>query len=108
MNIAIDERRRSVRGYAAYPATVYDQQGCVLARGQTSNICEKGVQVVATRCECPSDVEEVILEITIPSVTPRRGGRAEFRTVRYLTKVARIEMLGQMLALGLEFVKKLD
>lgn len=104
---AIVERRRMARVSVAYPVTLLDSRGRVLARGRTTDISQDGVLAVVVAASGQINAERVILEVTVPKTRPRHTNRQPGRRISYLAKVVRQEPLGQMIGLALEFVEKL-
>lgn len=49
--------------------------------------------------------ERLVVELSVPSANPSRG--RETRTVVYLCRIARIQSIGQLSGLGVEFLQKL-
>ncbi|MFA6134339.1 MAG: PilZ domain-containing protein [Phycisphaerae bacterium] len=103
MITGIGERRRGVRASAAYPATLTDQRGKMVARGRTVNISEKGVFLLIHHGQVPSG-KVLVAHLSVPSAA--RHGPAT-RTVSYSCHIVRTQMLGRMMGVGIEFNKKL-
>ena len=106
MTVRTAEKRRSIRVPAAYGATIRDRRGCALARGRTANISEHGVFIIAHPLARLPKAAQVYLEMILPSARDSHG-RPWRRTVYYLCRIVRTERLGHLVAVGLEFVKKL-
>jgi len=107
MTVWTAERRRSVRVPAAYPATVHDGRGRILTRGRTANISEHGVLLITPRRDGLLVDQQVAVELTVPAAPAARPRRQATRTVRYHCRIARTQPLGQLLGLGIEFLRKL-
>jgi len=102
LTIRLAERRRSVRLSAAYPATLTDGHGRFLAKGRTANISEGGAFVLANANSLqPEQVVVVELSIPAPGRSPNR------RVVTYACRIARRQALGQLVGVGVEFLRKL-
>ena len=108
MGTLLAERRRSVRTPAAYQATLYSRQGRVLARGRTTNISQSGAFVVAENRRNIPLSGRICVEIAVPGLSVSPGRRARMRVVRYACRIVRTQALGQLIGLGIEFVRKLD
>ena len=102
MTVHVAERRRSARLPAAYPAVIVDSQGRFIAKGRTTNISHEGAFILASaKALVPEQV--VAIEITVPSL----GGTPKTRVVVYTCRVARRQGIGQLLGVGVEFLRKL-
>ncbi len=108
MTVHTAERRRSMRLIAAYPVTINDRGGKILARGRTANICEHGIFLVAHDRFRFIEGGEVVVRLTIPDTSSGRCSRPDAsRTVVYVCRVARKQSLGPLTGVGLEFLRKL-
>ena len=101
------ERRTTARASVAYPVSLFDRRGHLLARGRTIDISQAGVFAVVVPTSKAVRAEYVVLDITVPDGKSNRSRKAEGRKVTYLARVIRHEQLGHMLGLGLEFTEKL-
>ena len=102
------ERRGRARASVAYPVTVSDRRGRILARGRTTDLSQSGLFVVVTAPKGSIKASQVEVEISIPKTRFRGGARETPRKVRYLVHVVRREEFGQMYGLALDFIEKLD
>ena len=107
MTVHTAERRRSVRVPATYPAIVRDRRGRTLTRGRTANISEHGVLLISRRREGLLPDQKIVLELTIPAAPTTRCRRQPTRTVRYRCRIVRTQTIGQLVGLGIEFLRKL-
>lgn len=103
----VAERRRHLRIAAAYPAVVRDRRGRALARGRTANISESGVLVIVNLRPLPAVNQEFIIDLTVPAVSAARTRWPATRQVSYRCRAARVQTLGHLAGLGLEFLEKL-
>ena len=101
------DRRREVRTPAAFPATVHDSRGRLLAKGRTTDISERGALIVARSMRPAPRVKQAMLEMTLPAACELTPKRPATRTVRYSCRIVRCQKLGHLLCLGLEFVEKM-
>ncbi len=102
------ERRASIRAAAAYSVTLCDRRGRFLARGRTVNISECGMYAMFSPLRSNTPPQQVQVQVSIPDCSATcRPGQAAFRTVIYHSRVTRWELIGQMIGLGIEFVRKL-
>jgi len=99
------EKRRSQRRSLASPAVVLDDQNHVLARGRTANVSEHGAFVVAEHRPDLVEGQQVIVEMTVPSLSAKK--RKSSPTVRYKCRIVRIRTLGKLMGIGLELLAKL-
>ena len=107
MSLRTAERRRAVRVPAVFPATLRDRRGRLLARGRTADISERGTLIMAKAQRGDPRLGEAFLEMSLPTpseVCPRRHGQ---RIVHYLCRIVRVQPLGQLVGLGVEFLQKL-
>jgi len=104
MNLRTAERRCSCRMAAAHSAVLSDRRDrTVLAMGRTANISENGILLVVRQSgRIPTD-GEVCVRLTVPA-NPLTGDK---RQVAYRCRIIRRQEMGNMLGLGLEFLKKL-
>ena len=106
MRIRTAERRHSPRIAAVHPMAVRTPDGRVLVRGWTVNISGSGVFVVANgRCRLPQ-TKEVTVEMTVPAPSNGRGRGGANRMIRYAGRIVRTQRLGELMGLGIEFLKK--
>ncbi len=106
VNVAT-ERRSCIRMSAAYPVNVMDLRGRLLGRGRTANISESGVYILLCPRSPMPENGQINLELTVPGLTDRPNGRPSTRKVLYASKVVRTVRVGNMLAIGVQFLKKL-
>lgn len=104
-NSVSTERRTSYRMPCVYPVVVSDRRGRFLSRGRTSNISETGVMAIVNLKRPVAVDERLIVELSVPSASASRD--RQFRTVVYACRVARIQSIGQLTGLGIEFLEKL-
>jgi hypothetical protein len=98
---------------AAYGATLCDRRGRVLAAGRTVNISESGVYAMLGHVQgrLPQFGQ---IRLSIPDYSAsasRRGGNQRAgnnRTVVYLCRIVRCESIGQLTAVGIEFIRKIS
>jgi hypothetical protein len=108
MTVHTAERRRSVRLIAAYPVVLNDRGGKPLTRGRTANISEHGAFLVAHDGCRLAEGREVVARLTVPSLsTDEHNRRDAHRTVVYVCRVVRMQSLGPLSGVGLEFLRKL-
>lgn len=100
------ERRRNPRIAAVHPMAVRTPDGRVLVRGWTVNISKSGVFVVANGRRGLPQTKEVTVEVTVPASPNGRGRGGAKRVIRYAGRIVRIQRLGQLIGLGIEFLKK--
>ncbi len=107
MSTRVAERRKSRRVPAVHPATILDEDGYLLGKGQTSDTSECGVFIIMDGDEWdPALDSTVTVELRIPATpTPRKPDK--LRTVAYWARVVHRRQVGQMLGIGLELLKKL-
>jgi c-di-GMP-binding flagellar brake protein YcgR len=106
--VQTQDRRRSIRVAAAYPVSLCDDTWRILARGRTANISETGVSVVADARRGVPETGQVHVEITLPAEGKFVPGRRQMRIARYVCRIARVQQLGNLMGLGLDFTEKLD
>ena len=106
-NVKVTDRRRSIRVAAAYPVALCDEKWRILARGRTANISDAGASVVADARRGVPLSGRVYVEITLPADTEMMIGRHKMRIVRYICRIARVQQLGNLVGLGLEFEQRL-
>lgn len=100
------DRRAGFRMSAAYPVSLYDRRGRLLMRGRTVNISENGVFVITQlRLDLPA-TRGVRVEVMVPSHGDN-GRRPESRKVLYSCRVVRTQSIGQLVGLGIKFLRKL-
>lgn len=105
MSTRVAERRRSRRVPAVHPATIMDEDGCVISKGRTSDTSECGVFLIVDNNWEPVVDSEVVLELRIPGTpTPRKPDK--LRTVAYHARVVRTSNIGSMIGVGLELLTK--
>jgi len=107
MSVRMTDRRRSCRLPSAYPATVRDRRGNVLARGRSANTSESGVLIICRDWGSASEGQCLTVEMVVPAGFDSRRRRESSRTVCYLCRVVRVQLLGQLLGLGVRFLEKL-
>jgi hypothetical protein len=95
------ERRRNDRLPAAYPATITDRQGRFLAKGRTTNISAQGTFVLAGGNALEPD-QIVVIEMGIP--VP--GKPSQRRAVAFACRIVRRQQIGQLVGVGVEFLRK--
>jgi len=106
MTLRTANKRRTVRAGAAYRAVIRNRKGRVLARGRTANISANGVFIIASCPKGPPKCSEVLIEMEVPTATASRTGRPATRTVHYLCRVIRIQTLGHLMGMGVEFLEE--
>ena len=99
-------RRTGDRVPTTYKATVCDQTGDVLAKGQASNISDGGVFVVATSRNGLAIADRLILQLELPDV--RGGQQGDATQMKYLVRLVRMRSIGHLYGLGLQFLDRLD
>jgi hypothetical protein len=92
---------------AVYPVAVYDRRGRLLARGRTANISETGVFVIVDMRRDLHVCGQVRVEIVLPATTSKPNRRDATRTLLFASRIIRMQSVGQLLGLGLEFIRKL-
>ena len=107
MKALIADRRRNTRTPKSFHAVIRDRRGCILLRGRTTNISEDGVFIVGPATNGHPAQEDLIVELDIPTTNPRRDGKGGLRRVQYLTRVVRMQTLGHLIGVGLEFVERI-
>jgi c-di-GMP-binding flagellar brake protein YcgR len=100
------ERRRSIRVPAVYPVVIRDRRGKVLGRGRTANISESGVFAMVSGRISPR-ANQVVVELTVPAHGDAQPRRGDCRTVCYRCRVVRLQAMGRLLGIGVEFLEKL-
>ncbi len=103
MTVRTAERRRNSRLPAAFRSILRDRRGRILAKGRTANISENGVFIMLSRAVSAALHDTVSVEMTVPA-DPIAGTR---RLVNYRCRIVRRQEMGNMVGLGLTFVKKL-
>ncbi len=101
-----NERRTNDRFTATYNAIVCDQDDNVLAKGQTSNISDGGVFVVATSRNGLAVADKLILHLELPD--HRSGPRCRTNHMKYLVRLGRVQSIGHLYGLGLQFLDRLE
>jgi hypothetical protein len=107
-NVQTAERRRCRRVAAAHAVDLFTRRRGLIAHGRTANISETGVFVIVDGRSAIPRGGEVCITICIPASSTSCGRRDQFRTVSYTCRIARVQALGNLLGLGLEFLSKLD
>jgi len=104
MNVQTAERRKVERVASAQTAELWDRDNRkMLGRGRTANRSEVGVMLVVRRDQqVPAEGEVCIRLSTPPSMHDGRG-----RRTAYVCRIVRRQELGNMLGLGLQFLKKI-
>lgn len=102
----LTDRRKNLRSSAAYPATLLDRRGRPLSRGRTANISERGALLLVRARDKFRPESRVIVELLIP-LPSADGRRLEHRKVVYKCRIAHVEPMGQMAAIGIELLEKL-
>ena len=105
MFVHATERRLSLRVSSAYPVKVWDEHQTLLTSGRTANLSENGLMAVVRSCTLPP---EVLIEITLPSAGPPRRGRPGTRTVHYRARVVRRLIMGNLMGLGVQLLRKTE
>ncbi len=88
---------------AAHQVVLRDTRGKVLGRGRTANISEGGIMVIVRRNHLLPPKGIIDAEVTIPA-NPTTGTK---RRVVFRCRIARRQVLGDMIGLGLEFIEKI-
>ncbi len=84
-----------------------DPGGRILGNGRTTNVSASGLFAVFSRIKAPHDQQEFVIEIEVPTIASYRGRGAKVRRVRYRVRTVRVQQMGHMFGLGLEFLEKL-
>lgn len=108
MSIRTAERRRSCRQAGVYPATLLDRRGKLLARGRTADISESGLLMLANATAALKGDTSAVVELVLPAVEAQTTRRVQRRVVRYACRIARVEPMGRMMAVGIELTRKLQ
>jgi hypothetical protein len=104
MNVRTAECRRSVRMPASHFAIIRDHRNRrELGRGRTADINEGGVFIVVPSSEKIPESGNVCLSLTVPA-DPAAGTK---RQVIYTCRIVHRKEMGNMVGLGLEFLRKL-
>jgi c-di-GMP-binding flagellar brake protein YcgR len=107
MSIRTTDRRRNDRVAAAHPVTVYDRGGRSLLHGRTANVSEGGMLLLTDSRLALRLKGELTFEIALPGgKAPRAHHHHSMRLVRYLGRVARVEEIGQVIAVAVELIGK--
>ncbi len=104
MAVRVSERRVDVRVNAACPVRVLSDEGQVLTTGRAANVSENGVLAVVRGCVL---ARQVLVEITVPSRAEGAIG-GQTKTVLYRARVARQQVLGNLVGLGLQLIEKVE
>jgi len=107
VNVNTAERRRSVRMPQVFQVSLCDNRWRSIARGRTVNISEGGVLIVTEDRQGIPKQGQLHLEILLPTGVGRGGNKRSLRIVRYICRIARVEKMGHLLTLGLEFIEKI-
>ncbi len=107
MKVLQADRRRSERKADSFRAVIMDSDGRVLGNGRTTNVSASGLFAVFSRIKAPHDQQEFIVEIEVPTLASSRGRGAKVRRIRYRVRTVRVQQMGHMFGLGLEFLEKL-
>ena len=99
------ERRLSLRVSTAYPVKILDEDQSLLTSGRTANLSEDGLMAVVRSCPLPP---EVLIEITLPSMASSRRERGQTRIVYYRARVIRRQIMGNLMGLGVQLLKKAE
>ena len=99
------ERRLSLRLSAAHPVRILDEDEGFLTSGRTANLSERGLMAVVRSCPLP---QEVLIGVALPSLAPSRRGRGQTRTVLYRARVIRRQIMGNLMGLGVQLLKKVE
>jgi c-di-GMP-binding flagellar brake protein YcgR len=106
MPVRTTDRRRNPRIPAAYPVRLFSTGGRDLGRARSVNISAGGIGIMtADRAELPRR-GELVVEVSIPDAARASRPNAT-RTVRYRGRIVRDQQLGQMVGLGIQFLRKL-
>ena len=105
MPVSSAERRRASRLPDSHPATIYAQDGRLLAAGRLGNASDRGAFVVARMTdEEPASRQQVVLELTVPELTVGAARPAPTRNVRLNANIIRTVRLGPVVGIGIEFL----
>ena len=107
VNVKTAERRRSIRMPHVFQVSLCDNRWRVIARGRTINTSENGVLIVTEDRQGIPRQGQISLELLLPAGATKGGSRKPLRIVRYVCRIARVEELGHLLTLGLEFIEKI-
>lgn len=92
---------------AAHPVAICDRRWRVVLRGRTSLISEREL-LCLTRSRRGLGVKgRVFVEITLPAGRSLKLRHSPNRTARYRGRIARVEEIGQFVALAIELTKRL-
>ncbi len=91
---------------AAYPVVISDGHGRVLAKGRTANISEHGVFVVTSAGGALKAGGTIDLQISVPHATGSAKRRPGIRTVHRHCRIVRVQAVGHLLGIGVEFVSQ--
>jgi len=106
MSVTVRERRGQLRIAAAYPVVIRDRRRRIIAKGRTANISIGGVYALLPMREEFKPQATFNVELSLPDFSsPRRISMS--RIVEYRCRIVRIEPLGHMLGVGIEFLEKL-
>jgi hypothetical protein len=105
MFVRATERRLSLRVSAAHPVRIMDKDETLLTSGRTANTSEDGLMAVVRSRPLPP---EIVVEISLPSLASSRRGRGQTRTVRYRARVIRRQIMGNLMGLGVQLLKKVE
>ena len=99
------ERRHNNRIPAAYPVVLCNRAGDVIARGRTANTSPTGMLIITRYSSELCGADELIAHVTMPapSVGEHPSGK---RTVTHRCRIARVQCLGNLLGLGVEFLEQ--
>ena len=100
------DRRTAGRLSTAFPVAVCDRNGRLLAKGRSANVSAQGLFVVASARHNLQTRTRVRVFLRVPDASDRAGRRKRTRPAEYVCRVARVQQLGDLVGLGLEFVKK--
>jgi len=100
------DRRTAGRLSTAFPVAVCDRNGRLLARGRSANVSAQGLFVVASARRSLQTRTRVRVFLQLPEASDRAGRRERTRPVEYVCRVARVQQIGDLVGLGLEFVEK--
>ena len=107
MTVRTSERRLCTRVAAAYPVVLTDERGRLVGRGRTANISEGGVLVILRCIRAQHEQAVLIAELTIPSLRDSDTRSGSTRQVRYRCRLVRMQRMGDLSGLGLEFLQKM-
>jgi hypothetical protein len=99
------ERRQSLRISAAHPVRILDNDESLLTSGRTANTSEDGLMAVVRTCPLPP---EVLIEIALPSLANSRRAYGQTRIVCYRARVIRLQVMGNLMGLGVQLLKKVE